>query len=117
MGAALVVLVPLAIAIAWRIARGGKRTDRKDGWRASEERMQRVEDAVQGIAADVEHVSEGHRFLTKVFAEKPAAVAAQGGDPATAGPQAMLGSGNSFFEAAVPTRAPSTRKHQRTPRR
>ncbi|HTR78054.1 MAG TPA: hypothetical protein VMH39_08085 [Gemmatimonadaceae bacterium] len=72
MGAALVVLAPIAIAIAWRIAHSGNRAGKTNERLASEERMQRVEEVVESIATDVERVSEGHRFLTKVLVEKPA---------------------------------------------
>ena len=38
-----------------------------------EERLDRIERAVEAIAVEVERVSEGQRFVTKLLAEKPAA--------------------------------------------
>ncbi len=38
-----------------------------------EERLDRIERAVESIAVEVERVSEGQRFVTKLLAEKPAA--------------------------------------------
>ena len=36
-----------------------------------EERLDRIERAVESIAVEVERVSEGQRFVTKLLAEKP----------------------------------------------
>ncbi len=69
LGLMFLVLAPLAIAIAWRIARGGKDVVRRSEWLASEERIQRIEEAVDGIAGHVDRMSEGQRFLTNVLAE------------------------------------------------
>jgi len=38
-----------------------------------EERLDRIERAVEAIAVEVERVSEGQRFVTKLLAERPAA--------------------------------------------
>ena len=38
-----------------------------------EERLDRIERAVESIAVEVERVSEGQRFVTKLLAERPAA--------------------------------------------
>jgi len=72
LGIMLIVLLPVAIAIAWRIARGGRDVVRRAEWLASEERVQRIEEAVEGIAKDVGRMAEGQRFLTHVLAEGPA---------------------------------------------
>jgi hypothetical protein len=105
LGAALVALAPIAIAIAWRIARGGTGAVKKAEWLASEERMQRVEDVVETIATDVGRVSEGHRFLTKVLAEAPASTSPPERDREPARPQADLSSSSSFLEAKLGTKA------------
>lgn len=39
----------------------------------SEERLARIEAAVESIAIEVERISEGQRFVTKLLAERPAA--------------------------------------------
>jgi hypothetical protein len=69
MGVMVLMLAPVAIAIAWRIMRGGRNSVQREEWLASEGRIQRIEDAVDAIAKDVERVSEGQRFLTNVLSE------------------------------------------------
>jgi hypothetical protein len=44
-------------------------------------RLDRLEQAVDAIAIEIERISEGQRFVTRVFAERPAAAPAQA--PAT----------------------------------
>ncbi len=41
----------------------------------AEERLARIEAAVEAIAIEVERISEGQRFVTKLLAERPAAAA------------------------------------------
>ncbi len=73
MGMMFLILVPLAVAVAWRIARGGGDIVRRGEWLASEARIHRIEEAVDGIAKDMDRMSEGQRFLTDVLAEGPQA--------------------------------------------
>jgi hypothetical protein len=42
----------------------------KSGGSASDERLARVEQAVESIAIEIERVSEGQRFVTKLLNEK-----------------------------------------------
>lgn len=42
----------------------------------AEERLARIEAAVESIAIEVERISEGQRFVTKLLAERPAAAPA-----------------------------------------
>ena len=47
--------------------------------RGMDERLQRIENAVEAIAVEVERVSEGQRFTTKLLADRsPAAPSGQG---------------------------------------
>ena len=45
-------------------------------------RLERIEQAVDSIAIEVERVSEGQRFVTKIMTQKPAAAASNPGSPA-----------------------------------
>ena len=68
----LAVLMPLSIALARRVWRGKpKETPRTDN--DSAQRLGRLEQAVDAIAIEVERISEGQRFVTKVLSERPAA--------------------------------------------
>jgi hypothetical protein len=65
----LAVVFPLAIAYARRIWRGKPSTATQPDVIAP--RLDRLEQAVEAIAIEVERVAEGQRFVTKVFAERP----------------------------------------------
>lgn len=65
------VLYPLARAWARRIENRGAPLVLP--LRDVEERLDRIERAVESIAVEVERVSEGQRFVTKLLAERPAA--------------------------------------------
>ena len=67
---AIAVAFPLAIAYARRIWRGKPSTQAQADTVAP--RLDRIEQAVEAIAIEVERVAEGQRFVTKVFAERPA---------------------------------------------
>lgn len=41
---------------------------------AIEARLERVEQALEAIAVEMERVGEGQRFLTKIFADRPQAL-------------------------------------------
>jgi hypothetical protein len=70
--ATAIVLVPLAFAIAWRAGRraafGGRRLEGVN----TDTRLARMEDAIAGIALDVERLSEGQRFLTNALVAETA---------------------------------------------
>ena len=68
----LVLLVPLVTALARRIARGGARPGSSDVAEIAP-RLDRLEHAVDSIAIEVERISEGQRFVTKILAEQPQA--------------------------------------------
>ena len=45
---------------------------------ALEARLERIEQAVEAMAVELERVGEGQRFMTKVLSERPAGAAALG---------------------------------------
>jgi hypothetical protein len=71
------VLMPISIAIARRIWRGVRpvATARTDDTLSP--RFDRLEQAVDAIAIEVERVSEGQRFVTKVLTERPGTIRQQ----------------------------------------
>ena len=71
MGTMTGMLLPLIRAWARRLESRGAPTALP--LRDVEERLDRIERAVEAIAVEVERVSEGQRFVTKLLAEKPAA--------------------------------------------
>jgi seryl-tRNA synthetase len=65
------VLMPLAIAFARRMLRRDVAPRRDPAIeRAKDERMARMEQAIDAIAIEVERVSEGQRFVTQLLAEQ-----------------------------------------------
>jgi hypothetical protein len=79
---ALTLAVPFVIALSIimvrRFARGGRPpgdTTEVAG------RLGRLEQAVDTIAVEVERISEGQRFVTKILADQPAHAASLAGDP------------------------------------
>jgi hypothetical protein len=65
------VLYPLARALARRLEAGTRSAP--PGLLGVEERLDRIERSVESIAVEVERVSEGQRFVTKLLAERPSA--------------------------------------------
>jgi hypothetical protein len=65
----IAIAFPLALAYARRIWRGKPSTQAQPDMIAP--RLDRLEQAVEAIAIEVERVAEGQRFVTKVFAERP----------------------------------------------
>lgn len=65
----LFVLAPLAIGYVWRAMRRPTVPPPLPGWAEHLQRMDRVEQAVDTIAIEIERISEGQRFLTKILAE------------------------------------------------
>jgi len=81
------VLMPIAIAYARRVWRGKPKDASPRVDEVIAPRLDRLEQAVDAIAIEIERISEGQRFVTKVFAERPAAGAAPAA-PATQPPAA-----------------------------
>jgi hypothetical protein len=63
------VFVPLAFAAARLMWRRASRPSRPMPHPASDERMARLETAVDAIAIEVERIAEGQRFVTRLLAE------------------------------------------------
>ena len=63
------VAFPIAIAIARKIWRSGLRRDPAAVAPESAQRMERLEQAVDAIAIEIERVSEGQRFVTRLLTE------------------------------------------------
>ena len=64
-------MMPISIAIARRIWRGGGAVAAARTEDMLTPRFDRLEQAVDAIAIEVERVSEGQRFVTKVLTERP----------------------------------------------
>lgn len=73
------VMMPISIAIARRIWRGVKPAAVARTEDTLSPRFDRLEQAVDAIAIEVERVSEGQRFVTKVLTERPGTVRQQNG--------------------------------------
>lgn len=71
--AGLAILSPLVRAIGRRIE-GAPRRDAMGG--ASAERLERIEQAVEAMAVEIERISEGQRFTTKLLSSRAEADAA-----------------------------------------
>ena len=63
-----VLMIPLVLAFARRIWRGGKRAPSFDF--ESSPRLQRMEQAIESIAIEVERIGEAQRFTTKVLTDR-----------------------------------------------
>ena len=64
----LAVLMPLSIAWARAIFRRGARAAEQPS-RELMQRLDRMEEGIEAIAIEVERVSEGQRFVTKVLGQ------------------------------------------------
>jgi hypothetical protein len=92
--AMLALALPISIAWAKRIVRRAPRPTPVPNDVTM--RLDRIEQAVDTIAIEVERISEGQRFVTRLMAERPAASAASdasSGDTAMAQQPRMLGAG------------------------
>jgi hypothetical protein len=69
-GAALLFAMCLPVSFAWarRVARGTPRPAPID--REQRDRLERIEQAIDAVAIEVERISEGQRFVTKIMAER-----------------------------------------------
>jgi len=67
----LAVLMPIAIGIARRLWRRGAPAATAPGQDVVSPRLDRLEQAVDAIAIEIERISEGQRFVTKVMTERP----------------------------------------------
>jgi hypothetical protein len=74
----LAVLMPLSIGLARRLWRRGSASEARVADPMVAPRLERLEQAVDAIAIEIERVSEGQRFITKILAERPAASSPMG---------------------------------------
>ena len=70
-GALLVMVMFIPVSLAWarRIARGASRPAPLT--RDAVDRLDRMEQAIDAVAIEVERISEGQRFVTKILADRP----------------------------------------------
>lgn len=91
------VLVPLSIGIARRMWRQPPRPLPTEPFDDLKQRMERLEQAVDAVAIEIERVSESQRFVAKVLVERPVptpAVEADAGKAVSEGkPFLALGAG------------------------
>jgi hypothetical protein len=69
---ALSFVLPISIAIAKRIWRGSPHPQAAKTDEIAP-RLDRLEHAMDAVAIEIERISEGQRFVTKIFTERPAA--------------------------------------------
>jgi hypothetical protein len=92
----LFVLTPIAIGFARRLWRHSSAPSATSSSPDTTQRLQRIEQAVDAIAIEVERVSENQRFLTRVLTERGEGTASPGA--AQAGAPLALGAGSAPFE-------------------
>jgi hypothetical protein len=68
----LFVLGPIATSIGRLFWRRASKPAMPPGWYDASQRLERLEQAVDAIAVEVERVSEGQRFITKLMTQAPA---------------------------------------------
>ncbi|MBI3791675.1 MAG: hypothetical protein HY275_12470 [Gemmatimonadetes bacterium] len=75
--AATIIFFPLARALARKMDRANALPARAGQDPDAAQRLQRIEHAVDSIALEVERISEGQRFTTKLLAERPESIGAE----------------------------------------
>jgi hypothetical protein len=68
----LTVLAPLAVGIVIRLVRGPRRDGAPIADPTVHARIDRLEQSMDAIAIEIERISEGQRFVTKILTERPA---------------------------------------------
>jgi hypothetical protein len=80
----LFVLAPIAVSIAWAIFRRTMKSSSDTGKRVDGgERLQRLENSVDAIAVEIERISEGQRFVTRLLTEAAPQSALSSREPAS----------------------------------
>jgi hypothetical protein len=72
------VFFPLAIAAARLMWRRGRVPVAPPGWADASQRLERMEQAMDAIAIEMERVSEGQRFTTKLLTQRVSALDGSG---------------------------------------
>jgi hypothetical protein len=80
----LFVLGPLAGSFGRMVWRKSAKPAMPPGWQDASQRLERLEQAVDTIAVEMERVSEGQRFMTKLMTQNGGPVAASNGGAASA---------------------------------
>lgn len=75
----LFVLGPLAASLGRLMWRRSSKPAMPPGWYDAAQRLERLEQAVDTIAVEVERVSEGQRFMTKIMTQNAAAAPSANG--------------------------------------
>jgi hypothetical protein len=83
------VLGPLAGSFGRLIWRRSSKPSVPPGWNDAANRLERLEQAVDTIAVEMERVSEGQRFITKIMTQRDASSGA--GETASSGAPALNG--------------------------
>jgi hypothetical protein len=97
----LAMLLPLSIGWAKRMSRRGPVTPAPMSSDVAN-RLERIEQAVDTIAIEVERISEGQRFVTKIMADRPSAAASHAEQPSNQARQPLgLGAGEAPAEPIV----------------
>jgi hypothetical protein len=110
----LVLALPISIAAAKRILRGTPRATPVPSDVTM--RLERIEQAVDTIAIEVERISEGQRFVTRLMAERPSAPASnQAASADSAGVQQPLMLGAGAMEPIVVSERERVRQRVVTP--
>jgi len=68
----LTVLMPIAVGIVLRLVRGPRNAQPANDPAAQNARLDRLEQSMDAIAIEIERISEGQRFVTKILTERPA---------------------------------------------
>lgn len=94
----LAVLMPLSLGITRRLWRRGNRSDAPRADETIAPRLERLEQAVDAVAIEIERISESQRFVTRILAERPrpaanAPAAPANQEPAAERPILALGAG------------------------
>jgi hypothetical protein len=76
------VFFPIAISVARNIWRRGSLTKAAAPDRQSAQRLERMEQAMDAIAIEIERVSEGQRFVTRLLSEQHKGIAPGAAQPA-----------------------------------
>jgi hypothetical protein len=94
----LAVLMPISLGITRRLWRRGNRSDAPRADETIAPRLDRLEQAVDAVAIEIERISESQRFVTRILAERPrpaanAAAAPANQEPVAERPVLALGAG------------------------
>jgi hypothetical protein len=96
----LAAVLPLSIALAKRIMRGGAPALPKRALSELDTRLDRLEQAVDSVAVEVERIGEGQRFVTNLFIESGAPLALGAGPMAPVAQPQREGQGAERRDAA-----------------